>query len=56
LALFAAAFNVWQLIGLTIVCGVFFVELIYIYWQKPKTSTAERGPQPLTESLLNKSQ
>ena len=28
-ALFSATFTVWQLSGLTIVCSVFFVELIY---------------------------
>ena len=29
LALFSASFNMWQLVGLAIVCGVFFVELVY---------------------------
>ena len=29
LALFAASFTMWQLVGLAIVCSVFLVELVY---------------------------
>jgi len=46
-ALFAASFNVWQLVGLAIVCGVFFVELLYNCWSGTKgiTKKPESPPQ-----------
>ena len=42
--LFAAVFNVWQLTGMTIVCGVFIFELIYICLKKPIVPAKEQAP------------
>jgi len=40
LAIFAAAFNAWQLTGMVIVCGVFLVELVF-KWCCVKTQTSD---------------
>ena len=40
LVIFSAAFNAWQLLGMAIVCAVFFVELI-LAWVCAKKKTAQ---------------
>jgi len=53
LAFFAAVFNAWQLVGMAIVCLVFFVELV-INWTKEKkveaTATTADGFQREVET------
>ena len=58
LALFAAVFDVWQLVGLSIVCGVFFFELIYNYYKspatKPETSAEVAAAEPIEDNSFKK--
>jgi len=59
LAIFSAAFNVWQLVGMAIVCLVFFVELV-ITWmctekKKPKVEDSYQRSVD-TEVAINSEQ
>ena len=51
-ALFSASFNLWQLVGISIVCGVFFVELVYNYCTKAKAVPKKpEAPLQVTETV-----
>ena len=41
MAIFAATFNLWQMVGMAIVCLVFFVELIMKWACGAKNKTQE---------------
>jgi len=43
LAIFSAVFNVWQLVGMSIVCLVFFVELVYNWTCKESKDAASKA-------------